>query len=203
MSNFATQFNTRQVIVTALIPSRNTAQVRMYGSSSQVSLPTDTFEVPVVPMRLRLPRVGEVWVLDRTFGNWTFAALLRSSTIYLDGRDTGWCVVPTTWLPKPSSAASLTAAIRRIEQRVTLRLTVGALTTSTSSATGSFSPVGWQPSAPNTTLMVSAGSTLRLNAAATGFWTLSVGPASAAAVTTELSWISDDYWPNSDEMDAP
>jgi len=44
-------------------------------------------EVPLLPQRAKggLPQVGETWILDRTFGNWNFAAIWASTTGYNSG----------------------------------------------------------------------------------------------------------------------
>jgi hypothetical protein len=44
-------------------------------------------EVPLLPQRAKggLPQVGEVWLIDRTFGTWNFAAIWQSVTGYNSG----------------------------------------------------------------------------------------------------------------------
>lgn len=200
----ATQFSLRQVQVLALIPERNTAQVRTYVGTSQMP-PTATFEVPVVPMRVRLPAPGEVWVLDKTLGYWTFAALMKAPDIYQGGRGTGWLQVPATWIPKPSNAASLAASISRYEDRVTLRVSIGALGTgSVVSATGTIPPGGWQPTENGLTLPITGpagvSSVLVLNDASTGFWKLSTLVPAAPAAVTELTWLTGDTWPDTSSL---
>ena len=155
-------------------------------------------------MRVRLPQPGEVWILDKTYGSWTFAALVSSPRLYLQGRDTGWLLVPTTWLPTPAGS-TLVASVRRVEQRVNLRTTVGNFT-ATSTTFGTVAPAGWQPSAsavsfPLVTPTKTAG-VLTLNAASTGLWQLALTGTGAGIAINETTWLTDDNWPDVTGMQA-
>lgn len=64
-----------QVTVQELVPSR--AVARCTETSTGKSL-----DVALLPMRVRLPMVGERWMLDRAYGGWSFAALLTSPRLF-------------------------------------------------------------------------------------------------------------------------
>lgn len=74
-SNQRSGFVLRQVRVDQLVPSRGLAICQEITTGRSM-------EVPVLPMRVRLPKVGEQWVLDRTFGHWSFAALVSSPDLF-------------------------------------------------------------------------------------------------------------------------
>lgn len=64
-----------QVTVDQMIPSRGVAICKEVSSQREV-------EVFLLPMRVgRMPRVGEQWIIDRTFRSYTFAALVRSDRL--------------------------------------------------------------------------------------------------------------------------
>ena len=67
-----TGFTLRQVIVEQIVPKRGLLICKEISSKHKM-------EVPMLPMRVRAPRVGEHWLLDQVYGFWSFAALLRAT----------------------------------------------------------------------------------------------------------------------------
>lgn len=197
----ADKFTLRQVRIDSLVPQNNTAMVIPYGGTG---LPSGKMEVSVVPMRCRLPQPGEVWLIDKQYGAWSFAALMVSPTLYKGGRDTGWLDLPTDWLTA-ADPASLTGTIRRIEDRVTLRIRITGAAVGTYTGTTS-APLGWSagPGGSIFPLLSAAGSvgTLTVPAAgSTDAFTAQVATAGDIA-TNEYSWLCDDNFPSILQMQA-
>lgn len=87
------------VKVEQIIPSRASA-----GCTETSTL--KTIEVPLLPLRSRVPQVGETWLIDRAFGSWSFAALLASPDLFLNRLTVGEAepVAPRVgdrWCPQP------------------------------------------------------------------------------------------------------
>jgi hypothetical protein len=38
--------------------------------------------VALVPIRVKMPEVGEVWIIDRAYGPWSFAALIDAPGLF-------------------------------------------------------------------------------------------------------------------------
>jgi hypothetical protein len=62
-------FNVRQVTIEELVPSRGLIICKEISTGRPM-------EVPLLPVRVRVPRVGEQWLLDRAYGPWSFAAIV-------------------------------------------------------------------------------------------------------------------------------
>lgn len=104
--NRPTGFQFRQVIVDHIVLSRSVAICKEVSTNHEV-------EVPLLPLRVRIPAPREHWVIDRTFGNWSFAALLKTDDLFQIGKTpphlgptappgdpTSW-VIGQTWVETP------------------------------------------------------------------------------------------------------
>jgi len=69
MSPVRSTFTNHQVQVVEVLPDKGIALCThvQTGHSLQIGL---------VPVRVRPPRVGDHWLVDQTYGTWTFAALV-------------------------------------------------------------------------------------------------------------------------------
>lgn len=64
-------FDLHQVIVEQVIPDKRLAICQEVSTKHRM-------EASLLPIRVREPMVGEVWLIDQTFGLWSFAALIRA-----------------------------------------------------------------------------------------------------------------------------
>lgn len=72
MASIDPGFNHRIVLVHEIIPEKGIAMCSM-GEQPLLQ------QVNLSPRRSLVPRVGEVWLIDRTYGFWSFVALWSSS----------------------------------------------------------------------------------------------------------------------------
>ena len=70
-------FTQRVVTVDEVILSRGVARCLM----AEGNLPQD---VSLSPRRAGMPEAGEIWIIDREYGYWSFAAMLRSPKMFFD-----------------------------------------------------------------------------------------------------------------------
>lgn len=75
-------FALRQVRIDQLVPSRGLIICKEISTGHSM-------EVSVLPMRVRLPKVGEQWLIDRTYGHWSFASLISSPDLFEVGAGGG------------------------------------------------------------------------------------------------------------------
>lgn len=192
-------FTVRQVVVDSLVASRNTALVHTRGG---LNVPTGSYEVPVLPMRVRLPQPGEMWLIDRQYGGWSFAAVLYSPDLYLAGRDTGWVSMPKAWLNLPSGSV---CSARRVQRRVTVRISTPALA---GTYTGNVTPRGWSAGNGGAALPVmgKAGTVGVLSVSDNqdehGVWSLTL-TAGTGGVVSECTWLCDGNIPSTLGMQQP
>lgn len=75
-------FSLRQVIVEQIILSRGLAVCREQSSAHRI-------DVALLPIRVRIPQVGEIWLIDQQFGFWSFAATIQTADQFNAGAGIG------------------------------------------------------------------------------------------------------------------
>ena len=83
-------FTQRYVVITNYIAERGMVACQEVNTLRELT-------IPAVPMRLRLPRVGEMWIVERLGGQWCFMAIMQSPSIFQS--TTVAAVAPPTPLP--------------------------------------------------------------------------------------------------------
>jgi hypothetical protein len=78
----STGFSIRQVAVEQIILARGLAICKEQSSLHRM-------EVSLLPIRVRTPKVGEIWLIDQQFGYWSFAATVQTVDQFAAGAGTG------------------------------------------------------------------------------------------------------------------
>lgn len=68
-------FAQRHVRVTGYLPERQMLACQEINTQRELA-------IPALPLRVRLPRVGETWLIEQLGGLWCFTALISSPSIF-------------------------------------------------------------------------------------------------------------------------
>jgi hypothetical protein len=71
-------FSLHLVLVEQIVLAHNTAICQEVSTKHRM-------EVSLTPIRVRIPKVDEVWIIDQTFGVWSFAATVQTPTQFVGG----------------------------------------------------------------------------------------------------------------------
>lgn len=80
-SSLSIGFSLQQVVVEQVIPARGLAICKEVSTLHRM-------EVPLLPIRVRTPKVGEIWLIDQQFGFWSFAATIQTISEFAAGAGT-------------------------------------------------------------------------------------------------------------------